>query len=196
MHLDASVTHDLREGKMTETHTGQRLDGGVNLQIHLVAGIEETEIDLGPMEHEPERAVRVSSESEEDDDAVLGQFVDPHHSSQRPHEEVGIEMLVGEILAGPPIAPDAERIDHCTQLAAGDGEAVLVAVTIPYRELLDNAGSQQRVQPPRQEISRHPRDATLDVAEPSTAHEQFAQDERRPTLGEDLRAECNGTELS
>ena len=63
-------------------------------------------------------------------------------------------------------------------------------------ELLDDPAPLQRVQALGEEIPRPPRNAMLDVAEPSPAHEQLAQDERRPAFGEDLGAERDGTELS
>jgi hypothetical protein len=52
------------------------------------------------------------------------------------------------------------------------------------------------LQPLRQEVAGHPGDASLDVAESSAAHEQLAQDQRRPSLGEDLGAECDRAKLT
>ena len=171
-------------------------DLGFDLQIHVVAGIEEAEIDLGTLEHEPVQAVPMPPESKDGDDTLVGERVDAHHPPQRPHEKIGIEILVGEIFRRPPVTPCAERIDHGTELATSSGQAILVTVTALCGKLLDDPASLQRLQSLREEIPGHSRDATLDVTESPAANEQLAQNEWRPALGEDLGPQGNGAKLT
>ena len=72
MHLDAPIAHEVEQRNVAETHARKRLDRGFDLQLHFVTGIEEAEIDLGTLEHEPEHAIVVSVESKEKDDTLLG----------------------------------------------------------------------------------------------------------------------------
>jgi hypothetical protein len=196
MHLDSSITHRLEQRKMTETHASERRDFGFEFQIYFVTRVEKAEVDLGTLEHEPEKAIRVAAEPKQKHDALFGQSVDPNHPSERPHEEVRIEILVREVLARPSIAPYPERIDHRAKLAASYREAVFVPMAAIRRELLDDSAPLQRVEPLGQEVPGDPRDAAMDIGESPAAHHQLAQDERSPTLGEDLGTKRYGAELS
>src|ERR1700749_1043610 len=126
MHLDFTVAHDVEQRHVPKTHSGEGSDSGFDFQIHLVTGIEEAEIDLWTLEHEPERAIVVSAKSEEQDNALVGEGIRTQDPPQRPHEEVGIEILVREILARPAITPGTERVDHHTELATRGGQTVFV----------------------------------------------------------------------
>lgn len=195
MNLDSAVAHRLHHRELSETYASEGADSGVDFQIDFVAGIEETEIDVGALEHEPENAVPMSAKMEEQNHALIRQRIDAHHSAQRPHQEIGIEILVRQILARPAVAPGAERIDHRAELATAGGEMVFL-MSILAGSLLDDAAALEGVQALGEKIPRDPWNAAVDVGESSPAHEQLAQNERGPALGEDLGAECHGTELS
>ena len=109
VHLDASVANGLEQWDMAETHMRKCFDLGLDFQVHLVAGIEEAKIDFGTLQHEPVRTVLVLTKSNEDNDPLVGQRVLQDHSPKRPHEKVGVEIFVGEILARPlvPHVPSA-----------------------------------------------------------------------------------------
>ena len=84
----------------------------MQLNIDVEPRIEETEVHLGPLQHEPVLMLRVTAEPDENDHPAVGEGVDAHHAAERPHEEVGVEMLAGEVLARPPVAPRPEGVDH------------------------------------------------------------------------------------
>jgi hypothetical protein len=63
-------------------------------------------------------------------------------------------------------------------------------------DLFDDATSAQRLQSLSEQIPRDSRNPAVQVAEATFAYEQLAKNEWRPALGEDLRTERNGTELS
>ena len=180
---------------MTETHASKRFDIGFDFQAYLVTGIEEAEIDIGSLQHEPEQPVSMPTETKLEHDTLVGERVDANQPSQRPHEEVGIQVFIREILSRPSVAPRTQCIDHWTELATTRCQMVFL-MSIRSRSLLDDPASLQGVQALRQEIPGNPWDATVDVGESPAAHEQLAQNERGPALGEDLGAECHGTKLS
>jgi hypothetical protein len=61
---------------------------------------------------------------------------------------------------------------------------------------LDNPDMGQGVEALAKQITRHARHASVDVGEALGARQQFPQNQGRPALGEDLRSECDGTELT
>jgi hypothetical protein len=69
--LDCSVAHGLHHRELSETHPRERADAGLDLQIDFVTGIEEAEIDIGALEHEPEDAVPVSAEVKQENDPLV-----------------------------------------------------------------------------------------------------------------------------
>src|SRR6185437_5106905 len=81
------------------------------------------------------------------------------------------------------------------ELATAGGEMVFL-MSIHAGPLLDDPAMLKRVQSLSEKIPRDARHATVDVRESSTAHEQLAHNERGQALGENLGAECHGTELS
>jgi hypothetical protein len=72
MYLDTPIAHDVDERDVAEAYPSKRLDGGFDLQLYLVTGIEEAEIDFGSLEHEPENTIVVSAEPKEKDDTLFG----------------------------------------------------------------------------------------------------------------------------
>lgn len=165
VHLDAAGPHGVEKTPMAEADASERFDFSVDLEAHLIARIEEAQIGLGALQYEPEQAVLVSAKSKERDDPFVGECIDANHSAQRPHEEIRIEVLVGEIFRGPSVAPRSERFDHGAELAPRNRETILMSVSLRRRQLLDDAASTQRLKSLGEEIPRHPGDAPLDVGE-------------------------------
>ena len=63
MHLDAAVAHRVQHSEVTETHPSERLDVRFDFQIDLVTRIEQTQIDVRSLQHQPEKPIGVSAES-------------------------------------------------------------------------------------------------------------------------------------
>lgn len=194
-HLDLPRLHRLRQIHLPETHASERDDGSLDLESHLVTGILDAEIDLGAMQNEPVESIVDSPKSEHQDDTLRRQGVDAHQSSQRPHQKVGIEVLGFEVLACPIVAPCSEGLDHRAERTTGDRQAIRVPMFTLGVDLLDDSTAAQRLQSLREKIPRDSRDAAVEIGEATFADQQLAQDKRRPTLGEDLGAKRNGTEL-
>src|SRR2546428_13301625 len=59
-----------------------------------------------------------------------------------------------------------------------------------------HAGARERGEALGEEVARDPRKSELKLAETMAAVQQLSQDERRPALGEDLRAPRHRAELA
>src|SRR5688572_22115074 len=108
--LDASGLHRVHQWQVTETHACQRLRFRRDLDIDVVPRIEQAEVDLGALQHEPILAIVLSSKLEERDDTSRRKLIAPDHPPERPHQEVRVEMFVGEILARPLVTPSSQRL--------------------------------------------------------------------------------------
>ena len=64
MHVDISVPHRMEQIEAPKTHVGECHDGGLDLEVYLVAGVLEAQIHLGSPQHEPEDTILVLSETE------------------------------------------------------------------------------------------------------------------------------------
>ena len=181
---------------MSKTNMGDCSDGAFNFEAHLVAGILDAEVDFGTMQHQPVVAVRMSPELERDDDTFLWQRFHADHPPQRPHAEVRIEVLILQVFARPVVAPRSERIDDGAELPAGKRQAVVVPVFTIGLDLLDDSAASQRLQPLGEQIPGDPGNTAMEIAEGTGSEQQLAQNERRPSFGEDLGTERDGTELS
>jgi hypothetical protein len=136
------------------------------------------------------------SKSEEDDDATIGQIFDPYQPVHNPHEEIGIEILVAEIMSCPLISPHSQGFNYRTELPAGGSKTIFVTSPVRGRFPLDNPTMSQTVKALAKQIARDPRHAPMEVGETPGAGQQFPQNQGRPALGEDLRSQCHGTKLS
>ena len=136
------------------------------------------------------------TEAKQADHTLIRERVDANHSSQRPHQEIWIEMLVGEIFARPPVSPRPQRLDYRTELPPRFGQSIFVAVAVLCIQLLDDSTLLKGVQTLREQVPRDPGQPAVKVVESAAAQEQLTQDEWRPALGEDLRAHGDGAELT
>src|SRR5690242_10616245 len=106
--LDIPGLDGLRNIDTPETDARKCRHGALDLETHVVPRIFHAQVDVGPRQNEPVGSILVSPKSEEDDDPLIGQAVDAHQSTERPHEKIGIEPVVLEILARPVVSPYAE----------------------------------------------------------------------------------------
>jgi len=160
-HLDRSRPHCVRQINLPETHASERRDGSLDVEAHLVAGILDAEIDLGALQYEPVESIFVSPKSEHQHDTLVRQCVDAHHPPQRPHQEVGIEVFVFEVLGRPVVAPRPEGFDHGTERTPGDSQAIPVPMFALGVDLFDDATSAQRLQSLSEEIPGDSRDPAV-----------------------------------
>src|SRR5207302_10423708 len=82
------------------------------------------------------------------------------------------------------------------QLLTGGSQVIGEAAPPRRGSPLDDAGARERGEALGQEVARDPRKSDLKLAETLAAVQQLAQDERRPALGEDLRATRDRAELA
>src|SRR5215207_2528193 len=108
----------------------------MHLDVHVEAGVEQAKIDIRLLQHEQLLALRVSPKAKERDHPLRRDLLSPHHPAQRPHQKVRVEVLLGEVLARPAVAPRAERIDDRPQRAPRLGKLILEASTPAYGALV------------------------------------------------------------
>jgi hypothetical protein len=111
--------------------------------------------------------------------------------AHEPHEQSRVEVFGPKVGGREVVPPLAERDDHRPERHAGVGEVVLGS-----GPALEQPGALKGRQPLGQQGPGDPRQPSMQVVEAMAAGEQLAEDERCPSLGEDLRAERDRAELS
>jgi hypothetical protein len=126
-----------------------------------------------------------AGEVQPNDNALLRESVPAERIAHRPQRHVRIEVLWGDL--EPPSSPLAEGLADPEQIVARARE--LVSVTAPLRLgcHLDDAEPFELLEPLREECAGESGRTLEDLAEGLAAQMQVADDQRRPTLGEDLR---------
>jgi hypothetical protein len=100
--LDLSCLHRLEQPNVPEAYPCERLDLGLQLYIDGETRIEQTKVDVRAMQHEPEPAIAMATKAKQDDNALVRERIDADHPPEGPHQEIRIEMLIGEIPACSP----------------------------------------------------------------------------------------------
>jgi hypothetical protein len=111
-----------------------------------------------------------------------------------PQHERGVGVFVAQLQ--PLFAPVVERPQDAGQVAAGVGELVGDAAAPGLGAGLDHADALKEAQPLGEETVRKPGRSGADLAERGAACHQVADDDRRPSLGEDLRGPGNRAVLT
>ena len=194
--LDISALHRARKIDAPEAHPSKCRDRTFDLEVHVVARVLNAQVDVGTRQHEPVGSILVVPKAEENDNTLIGEVADANQSTERPHQKIGIEAIVLEVLARPVISPPSERFDNGTEGAPRGRQTIDMLPFAVAVELLDERTSAQRVQTLSEEVFRNPRHAAVDVVEAKLATQKLAQDERRPAFGEDLCTHRDGTELA
>jgi len=194
-YLDVSALDCVWKIDAPEADASECCDHTHDLEVHVVAGIVRTQIDVGTCQDEPVGSILVLPKTEENDDTLIGEVADTYQFSERPHQKIGVETIVLEVLARPVISPRSERFDDGTEGAPRGGQTIDVPPFAVAAKLFDNPAAAQRLETLGEQVLRNPRHAAVDVVEAKLAVQQLAQDEWRPALGEDLCAHGDGTEL-
>jgi hypothetical protein len=190
--------HRRAELLFADPDLGQRPRLGVHLEVDAEARIGEAEVGVPLLGDQPPGALALGgvAEAEEDDDLILRQAVEADAAAQVPHQQRRIGLLGADLALQVVAAPGPELDDQRPQRFAGRSEAV----GIPALPLQRLAGQQLRAlqlsQPFAQQRGGHPRHPALQFVEAGAAHQQLAQDQQGPALGQDLGRLGDGAELS
>src|SRR5262249_6657309 len=103
-----------------------------------------------------------------------------------PQQHDGIQLVRPWVTEGPACSPFPEQIDDALQLASGTGEAILGRLPARTPTPFQHARSLKPPQPLRQKRPRHPGKAALQLVETTDVRKEFADDEHRPTVGQDF----------
>src|SRR5262249_55041937 len=121
-----------------------------------------------------------------DDHALVWKPVPAERVAHRPQRHERVEVFGGDL--EPPGAPFAKGLADLEQIVARAGELVTLTAALGLRCRLDDAEAFELLEPLREERAGEPGRALEDFAEGFTAQMHVADDQRRPALGEDLRA--------
>src|SRR5262245_1082834 len=114
----------------------------------------------------------------------------------RPHQELGVEIVVGELLRGVALAPLAEAVNHLAEFLASLGQLIRATPAGRERGTLDHARVLELAEALSQERARDQRHPAADLVEATRAGEQLAQDQRCPPFGKDLGGDGDRAELT
>ncbi len=186
MELDPGVAGGLRPRQLPEVPLHERLGVGGDVEV-LGTGIRPADLGLAVREQHPVPLVGPEAgEVEPDDDTPVGESVTTERVAHRPQDHERIEVLGGDL--EPTRSPLAEALTDLEQVVARARELVSVPAALCLRCRLDDAEAFELLEPLREERAGEPGRTFQDLAEGLTAQVQVADDQRRPTLGEDLRA--------
>ena len=188
---DQASTDGLGQPHVTHPDTCQSPEVGADHDVDRETGILEAEVDLPPLEHEPptSRAThgrRHAAEVEAHDDPLRGQRFQVHTSVDVPHEQARVQVTATDLRTGPPLAPLAEALDKRPQLLTSRGEVVFAPAATRPGHAPDDAGVLELLETSGEECARHQGHTPVEVVEATAPAEQLAQDERGPSLGDDL----------
>src|SRR6266542_1706290 len=150
-------------------------------------GICLANLGLAVLEQQPVPLARPEAgEIQPDDHALVRESVTTERVAHRPQRHERIEVLGDDL--EPTSSPLAEGLADLEQIIARRRE--LVSVTAPLRLgcHLDDAEAFELPEPLREQGAGESGRTLEDLAEGLTAQMQVADDQRRPTLSEDLRA--------
>src|SRR5207244_8629738 len=134
--LDRTRAEGLGEREVAEVDTDHRLEIGLDDETDVVAGVAEAQLDVGLVEHEPERLLllhprrplALAPKLEAHEDALVRQLLRIDTPPEEPHEEPGVEGVRPKLMRRPLVAPRPEREDDRPQLfARGRGVVVEAA---------------------------------------------------------------------
>jgi hypothetical protein len=101
-------------------------------------------------------------------------------------QEVGVELLWSGIGERPGRPPLADCLYDRLKIAAGRGEPVLERPPLGPGPSLDDLGPLERAQALGEDRARDPRQAALELIEPTRAAQHLAHDQQRPAVAQNL----------
>src|SRR5215470_13545903 len=160
---------------------------GGDVQVFVETRVRLADLGLTVLDQQPVPLVGPETgEIEPDDDALVRESVPAERVTHRPQRHERIEILGGDL--EPAGAPLAECLADLEQIAARARELVAVTAALSLRHRLDDAEAFEVLEPLREQGTGEPGRAREDLAEGLAAQMQIADDQRRPSLGEQLRA--------
>ena len=187
MELDPGVAGCLRPGELTGVpfHEGLGVCGDV--EVFVQTGVRLADLGLAVLEQQPVPLVGPEAgEIQPDDHALVRESVTTERVAHRPQRHEWIEVLGGDL--EPTSSPLAEGLADLEQIVARARELVSVTAPVSLRCRLDDAEAFELLEPLREQGAGESGRTLEDLAEGLTAQMQVADDQRRPTLSEDLRA--------
>ena len=165
----------------------ERLGVGGDVEVFVQTGIRLADLGLAVLDQQPVPLVGPTArEVQPDDHALARESVPAQRVAHRPQRHEWIEVLWGDL--EPPSPPLAEGLADLEQVVARARELVTVTAPVSLRCRLDDAEAFELLEPLREERVGEPGRTLEDLAECFAAQMQVADDQRRPTLSEDLRA--------
>src|SRR5215207_2274435 len=149
--------------------------GGVNpdLEVDVEAGVLEADRHIGGLEHHPV-ALGGVAEVELDHGAVSRELLAIDVPGHPDDQEVGVELLRSGIGERPGRPPLADCLYDRLKIAAGRGEPVLERPPLGPGPSLDDLGPLERAQALGEDRARDPRQAALELIEPTRAAQHLA----------------------
>ena len=176
-----------RPGELPGVPLHERFSVGADVEVLVQSGIRLADLGLAVLEQQPVPLVGPEAgEVQPDDHALVRQSVTTERVAHRPERHVRIEVLRGDL--EPPSSPLAEGLADLEQIVARARELVPVTAPLRLRRRLDHAEAFELLEPLAEHGAGEPGGTVEDLAEGLTAQIHVADDQRRPTLGEDLRA--------
>src|SRR6266545_7755199 len=188
---DQASTDGLGQPHVTHPDTCQSPEVGAEHDVDQKTGVLEAEVDLPPLKHEPPRSRathgrRHPAEVEAHDDPLRGQRFQVHTPMDVPHEQARVQVTAADLCTGPPLAPLAEALDKRPQLLTRRREVVFAPAATRPGHAPHDAGVLELLETSGEKRARHQGHTPVEVAEPMAPAEQLAQDQRGPSLGDDL----------
>ena len=174
---------------------GQRVVDGHH-QVVAEAGVEAADLHLPPLGQQPEaHPPGLADELEAHHHPPVGEQVAAEERLRPgPQHDVGVGVLAVHLR--PALGPAADGLQHPGQVPAGRRRLVERPTAVRLGADLHHPGPLQLAQAPGQQRPRQPGCAGGDLVEGPAAEQQVAKDDRRPALGEDLRAPRDRAELA
>ncbi len=101
----------------------------IDIEIDVFARVLGAQVDIITFDQEPPGLVlREFIEHQADDCLAFGKILGMQPALQFAHQELHIELIIGELVASPTHTPGGEDFDQRSEFTAGRGQAVFIAL--------------------------------------------------------------------
>ncbi len=186
----------LDEGDITHPNGRHDVEGRLEEEVFVVAGVVEAEVGCPGLGDEPPVLLAGGGigKAEVNDNALNGKSRSIDLTADVPHQQAGVEVVVAQAAANPTGAPAGHVLNE--RLELGSGRRQFVAHPGFVADVPNNAVRLELFEPAREEGWRHEGDASAEVVEVAAARRQLADDDERPALTEDLGGLRHWAELT
>ena len=173
----------------------ERLGVGGDEEVFVETRVDLADLSLAVFEQQPVPLMGPEAgEVQPNDHAPVGEALRAKRVAHRPQGDMRIEVLRGDL--EPTRSPLPEGPADLEQILARCREDVPLTAPLRLRCHLNNAEACELLEPLREHGVGESGRTLEDLAERLTAQIQVADDQRRPTLGEDFRSTGDRTVLA